>query len=362
MAFTRALYYPSIDIYNERWLKTAILYWDEINTIVPNSLEEPYTNGATRFLVEEGVIRPLRVTPDMEPVKEMAEDVFKYLQTSEGYQALCPSGHGYTIHPEKLPFEIQSMLRAHPGNLRYLLEDTIDDYWSRGRRYRVSESFGNYYLTLLANRLCDYYHLSPLTDNPNLLAFGEKSRFDILAGIGYPNYLEDHSERERFRHNHLRFAQGLLIELSFKGITISDEVAFEDILFFKREHQDELGLFRTNIENLTKDIPTDASLEQIYQYVQDTYRNRFLPEYRNLQRSLRGAGIRWIAENFLKVSFYATGTTAIPTALLGLPIKSALLAGAAVSLISSAISYNVEKREALRQNPYSYLLSLPRRW
>ena len=35
MAFTRALYYPTIDISNEEWLKTAILYWDEINTIVP---------------------------------------------------------------------------------------------------------------------------------------------------------------------------------------------------------------------------------------------------------------------------------------------------------------------------------------
>ena len=38
MAFTRALYYPTIDISNEAWLKTAILYWDEINTIVPLSL------------------------------------------------------------------------------------------------------------------------------------------------------------------------------------------------------------------------------------------------------------------------------------------------------------------------------------
>jgi hypothetical protein len=35
MAFTRALFYPTIDIQNEDWLKTAILFWDEISTIVP---------------------------------------------------------------------------------------------------------------------------------------------------------------------------------------------------------------------------------------------------------------------------------------------------------------------------------------
>lgn len=33
MAFTKALFYPTIDIKNENWLKTAILFWDEINTL-----------------------------------------------------------------------------------------------------------------------------------------------------------------------------------------------------------------------------------------------------------------------------------------------------------------------------------------
>ncbi|APC08576.1 hypothetical protein MTJW_14170 [Moorella thermoacetica] len=30
MAFTRALYYPWIDISNEAWLKNAIFYWEQI--------------------------------------------------------------------------------------------------------------------------------------------------------------------------------------------------------------------------------------------------------------------------------------------------------------------------------------------
>jgi len=35
-----------------------------------------------------------------------------------------------------------------------------------------------------------------------------------------------------------------------------------------------------------------------------------------------------------------------------------LLAGAGVSVISSLISYNVDKRTALRNSPYSYLLAV----
>jgi hypothetical protein len=38
MGFTKALFYPTIDIRNEDLLKNAVLFWDEINTIVPSSI------------------------------------------------------------------------------------------------------------------------------------------------------------------------------------------------------------------------------------------------------------------------------------------------------------------------------------
>ena len=40
--FERALYYPTIDIQNEAWLKSAALFWDRIETIVSESEERPY--------------------------------------------------------------------------------------------------------------------------------------------------------------------------------------------------------------------------------------------------------------------------------------------------------------------------------
>jgi len=41
-------------------------------------------------------------------------------------------------------------------------------------------------------------------------------------------------------------------------------------------------------------------------------------------------------------------------------LPTALLAGAGLSLIVSGIRYNEDKSEALRSNPYAYLLSLER--
>ncbi len=43
MAFTKSLYYPWIDIREDSWIKNAALYWNEIQTIVPRSIESPYS-------------------------------------------------------------------------------------------------------------------------------------------------------------------------------------------------------------------------------------------------------------------------------------------------------------------------------
>jgi hypothetical protein len=44
-------------------------------------------------------------------------------------------------------------------------------------------------------------------------------------------------------------------------------------------------------------------------------------------------------------------------AALGLSIPHAVLAGAGVSLIVSAVLFNLQKEEEMRKNPFSYLLS-----
>jgi hypothetical protein len=61
MAFTKALYYPRIQVPNEGWLKTAMLYWEGVQTIVPASMPEPYS-GTSRVLFDAGVLSPSMFT------------------------------------------------------------------------------------------------------------------------------------------------------------------------------------------------------------------------------------------------------------------------------------------------------------
>jgi hypothetical protein len=66
-----------------------------------------------------------------------------------------------------------------------------------------------------------------------------------------------------------------------------------------------------------------------------------------------------MGDGLLRTAFLSVGSSTMLVAA-GLAVPTALLAGAGLSLIVSATMYNVDKRESLRSNPYSYLLSIGR--
>jgi len=120
MGFTKALYFPTIDIRNEDWLKTAVLFWDEIHAIVPTSMNAPYQTDSTQFLSDIGIIKSLRVNPDDDLIDELSSDVLNYINTNEGFQVLTQSnGPRSAIHREKLPREVGRLFDIHPEKLPY---------------------------------------------------------------------------------------------------------------------------------------------------------------------------------------------------------------------------------------------------
>jgi Family of unknown function (DUF6236) len=357
MGFTKALYYPTIDINNEEWLKNAILFWDEINTIVPSSIKSPYKEDATHFLSDEGLLNPITVSPDDYVIEELANDTLNYLNTNEGFQLLTQGqGENYVIHRDKLPREVSELFDIHPDKLpweiqRRLKHNLRDDGW-----FEVNSNFAIFYMTLLANKICEQKSIALLSDNNLTANFTDKFRLD--------NQIAIHSRRERHFYSrqgdekYINLAQGLLTNLVISGIKVLEHSSFHDILNFKKRHRDELGHFRTNIAKLTEKVSEEKSLEAIQQDVTDIYQNEFLPSYNNFKSALNSSGIKWISENIIKVSVVSTSATAFQTALLGLSLPQALLASAGISLVSSIISYNQDKKEKLITNPYSYLLAV----
>jgi hypothetical protein len=361
MAFTRALYYPHIDIPDEGWLKTAALYWENIQTIVPASIRRPYSSRTARELEEAQVLSAFNVDPDMEIMERLAEKAGAYLESPEFERIMRENGiNEYAlIHPEKLPREIREICEIHPEKPPYELQYRLRELMGGGKDgwMHVHPAFANFYMTLLATELSAGSGIGLLTDTPS------SERLSTVARLNAPPALRSMRRRRSpfgFDQSMPRdTAQGLLAQLTLKQLTISKDTPVKEILNFKRDHKSELGRFRTKLAELTGSVESDLPAEALQQRVADIYTNDVGPAIEDLKEALKGARIKYAIESFLK-----TSSLSIPTgsALMyfGHGTPQALLAVAGISLTASTVLYSLDRRKELRGDPFSFVLAAQR--
>lgn len=365
---SQALYYPWIDVRDEAWLKTAILYWDSVRTIVPESIDDPYSTDTGRALQDAAFLVPLRVQSGMGEIEELARDVVTYLGTGEGAELLIasPGGRRRDIHVEKLPHELRRLADIHPDKLpfeiRHLLAGLTTPSGPGPGWLRVDEKFANFYMTLLATRLAERVGARLLTSFAAADRLAVAARLDAQLAWGMHRQWRHWREYEAFgpRHRMPRhLAPGMLASLAIERIGIAPDTPIDRLIKFRETHQDELAQFRTKVEQLASSVEADLSAEALRERVATLYAGEVAPAFANLKAALKGRRIRWLSDGLLKVAFFS----AAPTTMLvvaGLPVPMALLAGAGISLVATGTMYNVEKQESLRANPFAYLLSMER--
>ncbi|QYM96536.1 hypothetical protein FGI04_11480 [Dickeya ananatis] len=362
-AFSSALYYPHIDIKNERWLRSAILFWDSIRTIVPISHREPYANYFTRSLSDEGILLPVRVSPDMEEIEDVAEKALNFITDPASANVIYDIDHSprTLIHNDKIPRELLRLARIHPEKFAYSIMDDLqqglgDDGW-----LHVEPVFAKFYMTLLATQLSERLGLSLIT---------ESSSADQLAISVRKGKPTSNPTRQRGRHFDAsgprrvlpqELTQSLLVDLMLQGISLPENLTVQEIIKFKNDHIEELAIFRREVASLTSDIPHDLPIEALRQAVSDQYQSNVLPAMNSLKQSLKaqcwGDGL----SGFLKVSCFTAAPTSAAV-LAGIPSTIALVAGAGISLTATAIQSIQQRRKIKAESPYSYLLSIDSRW
>ncbi len=352
VAMPKALYYPWIDIEDEAWLKSSLLYWDEIQTIVPDSMETPYSTEVGAALESEGYLIPLRVNPGTDEVDELADVVLDHLTSPEGAQFLLAdeAGRVTSIHAESLSPRLGRLADIHPEKmpskirraLRELGMGTPDGEWMR-----VNRGFADFYMTLLASRLAERTGAGLVTPLPAADRLAVAARLDgQAAGM----------VRGRRRRMPRELAPGMLGHLALERVNVDPATPVDRLLNFRERHSDELGRFRAKIEELAASVSLDLPEEALRQRVHDLHANEVAPATSDLRAALKGLDIKHSTTGLLKVSFLSAGTSSL-LMVAGMGTPAALLALAGLSLVAAGAMYNVEKRELLRQNPFSYLLS-----
>lgn len=348
MLFSKALFYPTIDIHDEEWLKTAFLFWDEIRTIVPQSLAgRAYQNNTSQYLEDVEFLKPYFVNPDSSLVKSLLKPVMTYAKTKEGKECLKCRAHEndysnpyddhraeFYLHHEKLPFELQRLIADKIG----------EDGWAR-----VSENFADYYMTLLANQISNNQSMTLLTDSSPLANLTTR-------------YGRNHSKQPfsvAGKTNAETMGQVMLIKMVIDGIRINPLTSIEDLHSFKDCHRQELVNFRDRFEDLsTLNIPPDISAEGLESYMKDIYTNRFLGAYNDLKASLRGSRIGFF-ESIGALVFTDISTTAMET-LISFPKQVGFAIGAGAYFGLSVLNKVRSDNEIRRKHRMSYLLSIER--
>lgn len=359
MAFSTALYYPWIDVSDGRWLRTACLYWDNIHTIVPRSIEQPYNNELSRRLSDEGILTPLFVDSANQHIEELADDVMAYLATPEARDLfLNRSRHHLWLHVDKLPRSIKDLAHVHVEKLPYEIRRRIErlgrvrDGWAE-----VDDEFAQYYMTLLATKLAEAHGFGLLTSS----AAADRLASVVRSG-NRPMQAFLNEERHHHRPHHPRywesheFVEAALVDLITEGITVDPEIPIDQLIRFRQAHTAELGRLRTALAALVATVPTDRPLEATRQYLHDLLINQVQPAVADLKAALAGSRIKVFTDTLLKVSFLSAAPTSA-LVLAGLLAPTALLVAAGVSVTASAIMCSLDKQQMLRQNAYSYLLA-----
>lgn len=369
---SEALFYPWIDIRDEAWLKSALLCWDSVRTIVPESIDNPYSTGTGRALESAGFLVPLRVHSGMEEIEDLTEDALSYLGTAEGTEVLVAEhgGHRHDIHVEKLPYRLGRLADMHPEKLPLEIRHLLRRFASPSERghdwLRVDDGFANFYMTLLASRLADRVGARLLTSLPAADRLAVTARLDAqmngLVPWGMHGPWRRWREYEAFgprRRMPRHLAPGMLASLAIERIGIAADTPIDRLIDFRERHRDELALFRAKVDELAASVDGDLPAEALRQRIADLHANQVVPAISNLKKALEGRRIRWLSDGLLKIAFLSAGSSTMLVAA-GLAVPTALLAGAGLSLIVSGTMYNVDKRESLRANPYAYLLSVER--
>lgn len=242
------MYYPTINIQDSAWLRNAVLYWDEVSSIVPYE-DYPNFSPEVLFLQRSGVYKA--VYPQKLFSSEFAEDfcnsIVKRIAAYEARtvnnentnsrvrvhknKVYAPALHEL-IHYRKLP----PQLLGYFENKRYINDYNVDGWME------IDSKIAQIYMRTLAE-----YSI-------------KCSDKDIVLGTDTFTHSREIYSPSR-NHANLQ-AQCCKINIENCLPQPSMDVRFEDILEFKSKRKDELRALLSDIYNISEE--DELWLEKYY--------------------------------------------------------------------------------------------------
>jgi Family of unknown function (DUF6236) len=355
MSFGHALYYPHINLTNKNWVKHALLFWDNISRIVPQSVEPSDNEDIIRIKHETGFIndyRPERwdtshafqdfsreLRPILESDRFFHDRFFERERHNRNYDrdyqnrrrffSDMVQSSGTYIHVEKMEPRLKEYLFevgiAVPGQHEW--EDWV----------KIDNEIGLLYMTYFAKSISKNKSLPIVTDIEQ--SFSASLYFESPINSDYNNQFE--------------YKLGNLLIETIVPKNIND-VPLNKILDIRRKYDGERTAFFDEISNLSNTIiglDSGSALKDALNH----HSKIILRETKHLEQLYNTHKIE-TASKFLSISLpttIASLTEYVPNEAKPFVVAGGVLFG----LVLGANAVKKEKLE-LKENPKSYLLNL----
>lgn len=281
------LYYPSIEFFDETWLKASLCLWDKIYRIVPSSYN-PKDSDEVKIAADNGLVENIRLnSPDLSQTAELFES---YLEKAPIIPAAVEGWENINVrlHPEKVDARILPILEGMAKKF------DPDGFLS------ISEEVSNIYMLFLADVISKRRGISKLTDDG-----------DMFAIMHY--FANDANFNEWVYSDEAKEVTSSLVIASLlpKGL---EYMSINEVINFRKNTIEGRIAFRESIDQLVSELcrieDADFTKERI---------NEFLKEIESNNKSIiKQAG------KILHDFKYSLLTIGLPTSMSAL----ALLAGA----------------------------------
>ena len=355
MSFGHALYYPHINLTNKNWVKHALLFWDNISRIVPQSVEPSDGEDIIKIKYESGFIKDYRperwdtshafqeFTRELRPIIEsdhfFHDRFFERERHRRNYErdyhdrrrffSEMVQTSGTYIHVEKMEPRLKEYLfelgLAVPG--QYEWEDWV----------KIDNEIGLLYMTYFAKSISKNKSLPIVTDVEQ--SFSASLYFESPINSDYNNQFE--------------YKLGNLLIETIVPKNIND-VPLDKILDIRRKYDGERTAFFNEVSNLSNSIiglDSGSALKDALNH----HSKIILRETKHLEQLYNTHKIE-TASKFLSISLPTT--IASLTEYVPNESKPCVMAGGLIfGLVLGANAVKKEKLE-LKENPKSYLLNL----
>lgn len=327
------LYYPHIEIPDANWLKSALLLWDDVYRIVPQSYN-PDDTPETKAAVDAGLVRPIRL--ERTDLLGISKEFKKFLKNVPFMPAGLEAGATSLLHPEKVDATLYPLLE------QYAIGE------KNGGWIELPKEIVRGYMFFLSTQVARRRKLERATDDK--YAFAVSGYFSERANFGDALY-----DRE---------SPGFYSSLIFDDLLPShiNQIPIKDVIRVAGQTRDERTLFRQELMKFSQGLCECESEEHAKTVIND-YKCDLVKAMQALKA----------AHGFLgkeqKGSLFTMGVPVALTAFGGLisgganpfgihTLSSSLLIGAIAAYA------DFKKAKAAADNPYgaAYLVSLEKQF